>query len=270
MAEPGAHDETEWMDYSDFGERFVVHAVNRDRIEAAVSGMAGRGMSIGPFSIGPAGLAGLVAEGKVGKPVIARSEPHVTFEVRVPVSMHLTVTLGGQQFRIEATVEIDLTLHARTADPLLIVIDIPRVRSRDVSFAVRAEAVGAAVDVLLDPIATLVQREVASRLNAMLADPAARRGRVFDIEAIMNGTRSEHVLRTDFEWIDYAEFGRRFFPLIVTPDRVRDVVEGLAGRAVEVGPLRTGPGEAATVEVQGLCGCRGWPGGTATIRCRSI
>jgi hypothetical protein len=192
-----------------------------------------------------------VAEGKVGKPVIARSEPHVTFEVRVPVSMHLTVTLGGQQFRIEATVEIDLTLHARTADPLLIVIDIPRVRSRDVSFAVRAEAVGAAVDVLLDPIATLVQREVASRLNAMLADPAARRGRVFDIEAIMNGTRSEHVLRTDFEWIDYAEFGRRFFPLIVTPDRVRDVVEGLAGRAVEVGPLRTGPGEAATVEVQG-------------------
>ncbi|OXR40561.1 hypothetical protein B7C42_07370 [Nocardia cerradoensis] len=251
MAEPGAHDEAEWMDYSEFGERFVVHAVNRDRIEAAVSGMAGRGMSIGPFSIGPAGLAGLVAEGKVGKPVIARSEPHVTFEVRVPVSMHLTVTLGGQQFRIEATVEIDLTLHARTADPLLIVIDIPRVRSRDVSFAVRAEAVGAAVDVLLDPIATLVQREVASRLNAMLADPAARRGRVFDIEAIMNGTRSEHVLRTDFEWIEYAEFGRRFFPLIVTPDRVRDVVEGLAGRAVEVGPLRTGPGDAATVEVQG-------------------
>ncbi|NKY85869.1 hypothetical protein [Nocardia veterana] len=251
MAQPGAHDGTEWIDYSEFGERFVVHAVNRDRIEAAVSGMAGRGMSIGPFSIGPAGLAGLVAEGKVGKPVIARSEPHVTFEVRVPVSMHLTVTLGGQQFRIEATVEIDLTLHARTADPLLIVIDIPRVRSRDVSFAVRAEAVGAAVDVLLDPIASLVRREVASRLNAMLADPAARRGRVFDIEAIMNGTRSEHVARAEFEWIDYGEFGRRFFPLIVTADRVRDVVEGLAGRVIEVGPIRTGPGDAATVEVSG-------------------
>ena len=256
MAQSGAHDGTrcpssEWLSYAEFGERFVVHAVNRARIEAAVSGMAGRGMSIGPFSIGPAGLAGLVAEGKVGKPVIARSEPRVTFEVRVPVSMHLTVTLGGQPFRIEATVEIDLTLHARTADPLLIVIDIPRVRARDVSFAVRAEAVGAAVDVLLDPIATLVRREVAGRLNAMLADPAARRGRVFDIEAIMNRTRSGHVLRTDFEWIEYAEFGRRFFPLIVTADRVREVVEGLAGRAVEVGPIRTGPGDAATVGVKG-------------------
>lgn len=251
MAQPGAHDGTTWMDYAEFGERFVVHAVNRDRIAAAVAGMDGRGMTIGPFSIGPAGLAGLVAEGKVGEPVIARSGPQVTFEVRVPVSMHLTVTLGGQQFRIEATVEIDLTLHARTADPLLVVIDIPRVHSRDVSFAVRAEAVGAAIDVLLDPIAALVRREVAGRLNGMLADPAARRGRVFDVEAIMNRTRSEHLLRTEFEWIEYAEFGRRFFPLIVTADRVRDVVEGLAGRTVEVGPIRTGPGDAATVEVKG-------------------
>lgn len=256
MAQPGAHDVTPWtdyawLDYAEFGERFVVHAVNRDRIEAAVAGMAGRGMTIGPFSIGPAGMAGLVAEGSVGKPVIARSGPHVTFEVRVPVSMHLTVTLGGQQFRLEATVEIDLTLHARTADPLLIVIDIPPVRARDVSFAVRAQAVGAAVDVLLDPISALVRREVATRLNAMLADPSARRGRVFDVEAIMNRTRSEHLLRTDFEWTEYAEFGRRFFPLIVTADRVREVVENLAGRPVEVGPLRTGPGDRAVVEVAG-------------------
>ena len=205
-----------WIDYEEFGERFVAAAVTPARIEAAVAGMAGRGMSIGPFSIGPAGLAGFVAEGNVGKPQIVRNGPHVTFEVGLPVSLHLTVTLGGKQFRLEAVVEIDLTLHARTADPLLIIIDIPRVRGRDVSLVVRAEAVGNAIDLLMDPIATLVQREVANRVNGMLADPAARRARVFDVEAIMNGVRSEHRALEQFTWIDYAEFGRRFFPRIVT------------------------------------------------------
>ncbi|MGV9677601.1 hypothetical protein ACWDSJ_20195 [Nocardia sp. NPDC003482] len=241
-----------WIDYGEFGERFVRHAVTPARIEAAVSGIAGDGMTLGPFSLGPAGLAGLVAEGKIGAPVIARSGPDVTFEVRVPVSMHVTVTLGGQRLRLEAVVEIDLTLHARTADPLLVVIDIRRIRSRDVSFVMRAQAVGAAFEVLLDPIAVLMQREVANRLNAAIADPAARRGRVFDVEAIMNGARSEHRSAERFEWIDYEEFGRRFFPRIVTADRVREVVRGMAGRPIEVGPIQAGPREAATVEVTGV------------------
>lgn len=251
MRQSSQHNPPAWIDYEEFGERFVTYAVTPARIEAAVAGMAGRGISIGPFSIGPAGLAGFVAEGSVGKPQIVRNGPHVTFEVGLPVSLHLTVTLGGQQFRLEAVVEIDLTLHARTADPLLIVIDIPRVRGRDVSFVLRAEAIGNAIDLLIDPIATLVQREVANRVNGMLADPGVRRARVFDVEAIMGGVRSEHLSQEQFSWIDYAEFGRRFFPRIVTAARVREVAEGLAGRVIQVGPLRAGPRRAATVDVKG-------------------
>jgi hypothetical protein len=248
--EPGSAD-PRWIDYGEFGERFVTQAVTPARIEAAVSGMAGRGLTIGPFSIGPAGLAGVVAEGSVGKPVIARSGPHVTFELRIPVSLHVTVTLGGQRLRLEAVVEIDLTLHARTADPLLVVIDIPPITPRDVSFVLRAQTLGGAIELLLDPIAMLVQREVAGRLNAMLAASDVRRGRVFDVEAIIGGTRSAHRARESFDWITYQEFGRRFFPRLVTAARVLDVAEGLAGRAIEVGPLRTGPRAAATVEVKG-------------------
>ncbi len=243
-----------WIDYADFGERFVAHAVTPARIEAAVAGMAGRGITIGPFSIGPAGLAGFVAEGSVGKPHIVRSGPHVTFEVSLPVTMHITVTLGGQQLRLEAVVEIDLTLHARTADPLLVVIDIPRIRRRDISFVLRAQAIGSAVELLLDPIATLVQREVANRVNAMIRDPAVVRARVFDVEALMSGERSRYRSSTRFDWIDYDEFGRRFFPRIVTAARVREVAEGLAGRTIEVGPLRVGPRRMASVRVLGTVG----------------
>src|SRR3979490_1373075 len=90
-----AGDEPIWIDYADFGERFVTHAVRDDRIAAAVSGMAGRGMTIGPLSLGPAGLAGFVAKGKVGEPAVLRSGPGVTFEVTVPVSLSVAGLLGG-------------------------------------------------------------------------------------------------------------------------------------------------------------------------------
>ncbi|MFX0575772.1 hypothetical protein [Nocardia nepalensis] len=244
-------DDPVWIDYADFGERFVTHAVTAERIEAAVSGMTGRGVTIGPFSIGPVGLAGFVAEGKVGKPVILRNGPHVTFEVTVPLSMAVKVMLGGRKLRLEAVAEIDLTLHARTADPLLVVIDIPPITARDVSFVLRAKTIETAWEWLLDPIAGVVQREVANRVNAMLADPQARRSRVFDVEAMINGVRSEHATQAEFDWIGYDEFGHQFFSRIVTRDRVFEFIEQIAGRPIEIGPLRTGPRNSATVTVQG-------------------
>ncbi|MEV5833836.1 hypothetical protein [Nocardia sp. NPDC052112] len=240
-----------WIDYADFGERFVTHAVTAERIEAAVSAMTDHGVTIGPFSLGPVGLAGFMAEGKVGKPVILRNGPHITFEVTVPLTMSVKVLLGGRKLRLEAVAEIDLTLHARTADPLLIVIDIPPIGSRDVSFVLRAQAIESAWEWLLDPIAGVVQREVANRVNAMLAEPQARRGRIFDVEAIINGVRSEHLYQAAFDWIGYDEFGYQFFSRIVTRDRVFEFIEHMAGRPIEVGPLRAGPRDSATVTVQG-------------------
>lgn len=243
--------EPNWIDYAEFGERFVAAAVTESRIEAAVSGMAGRGMTIGPFSIGPAGLARFVAKGSVGKPTIIRRGPHVHFDVALPVKLRVDVTLGGQRMRLEAVVDIDLKLHARTAKPLLVVIDIPPVTTRDVSFVMRAQAIGTAWELLLDPIAKLVQREVANRINAILADPDSERGRTFDVEAILNGSKSPYRGRPSHEWIGYDEFGHLFFERVVTVERVQEVVESMAGKPIEVGPIRTGPGNKAQVSVQG-------------------
>ncbi|MVU81836.1 hypothetical protein GPX89_31940 [Nocardia sp. ET3-3] len=244
-------DEPTWIDYAEFGERFVAAAVTESRIESAVSSVAGRGITIGPFGIGPAGLARFVAKGSIGKPTVIRRGPHVHFDVMLPVKLRVDVTLGGQRLRLEAVVEIDLTMHARTADPLLIVIDIPPVTGRDVSFVMRAQAIGTAWELLLNPIAQLVQREVASRINGILADPDSQRARTFDVEAILNNTRSPYTGRPTHDWIGYDEFGRRFFARIVTAERVREVVESMAGKTIEVGPMRTGPGNKAEVMVQG-------------------
>ncbi|GGN75490.1 hypothetical protein GCM10011610_19830 [Nocardia rhizosphaerihabitans] len=241
-----------WIEYADFGERFVTYAVTEERIAAAVAGMTGRGVTIGPFSLGPAGLAGFVAEGTLGTPVVTRNPGDaLTFGVRVPLTLAVNLVLGGRKLGLAAVVEIGLTLHARTAQPLLVVIDVAPVTARDVSFTLRAEAIDTAWEMLLDPIAGLVQREVANRVNAIVGDPKVRSERVFDIEAILDGYRSPHRHDTVFEWIDFREFGLRFFADIVTRDRVHDVVAQMAGSEIAVGPLSEGPRGAATVTVRG-------------------
>jgi len=243
-----------WIGYTEFGERFVTYAVTEKRIIAAVSGMVGQGVAIGPVNLAPAGLAGFLAEGKVGTPRVSRHDEAVVFHVSVPVTLALKVLFGGKPLRLETIVEIDLTLHARTAEPVRIVIDIPPIGPENVSFRLRASAVDAAWEWILDPIAGWVQREVAQRVNAMLAEPQARRARIFDIEALIDGRRARGPLPEQFAWIDYGEFGRRFFERIVTTRRIGEVVDRMAGRPIEIGPLRTGPGDRATVTVRGEFG----------------
>lgn len=249
-----SHGGPSWIGYAEFGERFVTHAVTEERIIAAVSGMVGQGVAVGPVNLAPAGMAGFLAQGKVGTPRVSRHDEAVVFHVSVPVTLALKVLIGGKPLRLEAIVEIDLTLHARTAEPVLIVIDIPPIEPRDVSFLLRASAVDAAWEWILDPIAGWVRREVAQRVNAMLAEPQARRARTFDIEALVDGRRAGGRVTEQFAWIDYGEFGRRFFERIVTARRIGEVVDRMAGRPIEIGPLRTGPGDRATVTVRGAIG----------------
>lgn len=254
LMEPIELGDPAWIDYAEFGRRFVAHAVTERRIEKAVAGITGRGLSIGPFNLAPAGLAGFLAEGRIGRPEVLRRGSQLTFDVRIPVSLAAKILLGGKRLRLETVVSIDLTFHARTADPLLIVIDIPRVQQSDVSVLLRLAAADSVAEWLLDPIAGLLQREVAHRVNGMLRDPGVMRSRIYDVEAIVARQRSPHRTRTHFEWIDYAEFGRRFFPRVVTRERVGDFVTHLAGRPIEIGPLRTGPRAAAEVTVHGAVG----------------
>ncbi|MGI5216386.1 hypothetical protein [Nocardia sp. CA-290969] len=254
LMEPIELGDPEWIDYAEFGERFVTHAVTESRIEKAVAGITGRGIGIGPFNLGPAGLAGFLAEGKIGRPVVLRRESGVGFDVRIPVSLAAKILLGGRRLGLETVVSIDLTFHARTADPLLIVIDIPQVEPSDVSVLLRLAAADSVAEWMLDPISGLLQREVANRVNTMLSDPGVMRSRIYDIAAIVDGQRSPHRGRTEFEWIDYAEFGRRFFPRIVTRERLGGFVTQLAQRPIEIGPLRTGPRAAAELTVRGAVG----------------
>ncbi len=55
-------------------------------------------------------------------------------------------------------------------------------------------------------------------------------------------------------FMSYADFGRRFFELAVTRDRVQQAVAGLAGRPIDVGPVGVGPLSLIKVRANGAVG----------------
>lgn len=252
-AEPTTDRGLTWISYGDFGSRFFDDAVTIDRITAAIEGMAGKGIKIGPLQLGPAGLAGFVAEGNVGDPTITRHEgSEVAYDLLVPASLAVVLRLG-QEIRIQVGVEIKLVLSARAARPLRIVIDIPRITHRDVKLVVRAEALGAAWQWLLEPMGEVIRREVATRLNAMLSEKDSLRGRIFDIAARINDDPKEN-LDLNFTWMTYEEFGTAFYQTAITQKRIEDGVADLSGRELTIGPLKAGPKNMAEVNATGNIG----------------
>jgi hypothetical protein len=55
-----------------------------------------------------------------------------------------------------------------------------------------------------------------------------------------------------YESMSYEEFGRAFFEVAVSEDRVADAIGSIAGEAFEIGPIAQGPGKLvkATARVQ--------------------
>ncbi|MEE6167779.1 MULTISPECIES: hypothetical protein [unclassified Mycolicibacterium] len=51
----------------------------------------------------------------------------------------------------------------------------------------------------------------------------------------------------DHDYITYEEFGRRFFEIAVSEDRVADAIGAIAGDEFEMGPIGQGPGKIAKV-----------------------
>lgn len=58
----------------------------------------------------------------------------------------------------------------------------------------------------------------------------------------------------DDDFIDYGEWGRRFFEHAVTEERVLAGVNAVAGQPIEFGPMGVGPGRVAKVVAKGEIG----------------
>lgn len=171
-----------WLGYAEFGERFFRIAVSEKRLGEGLAELTGRQVTIGPLQAGPKDRATVAANGVVGSPSLARrADKPVTFDVEIPVSLDLTITLS-RDVRYACDIVVNLELVAMAADDLVVVIDIPCISADDVDLTLNAHGVLGKVLRAVGGLDAQIREQVAARVNAETAEPAAG-GRVVDVGA---------------------------------------------------------------------------------------
>lgn len=174
--------------YAVFGERFFVHAVTEERIVGALRGLAGDKIEFGPIGAGPGRLAKVSAVGELG---LASATPlegeYVAFRLTIPVSLDLRIDLGLDEHTFHAAVDVGLTLTARAADPLRVVIDIDPPTWRDVTVKVEADGVRAEVLRRVAGVDREISRFVSKYVAREIDKPHIREARDIDVAARIDG-----------------------------------------------------------------------------------
>lgn len=171
-----------YCSYETFGVRFFEHAINPDRIHEAMSELVGKSIEFGPKTIGPARLARITAAGRVGEMTVIRCfDDTVTYRLLIPVNLDLTVRVAGQNHRFHAELRAGLTLTARAAEPLHLIIDVAPPSAADVQVAVRAKGLRARLLRAAANVDGELRRFVARYIGKEIEKPYLKRVREIDI-----------------------------------------------------------------------------------------
>lgn len=177
------------ISYADFGARFFERAVTEARIAGALGGLAGDKVEFGPIEAGPGKIARVRAVGEVGTASARRVQgAEVAFRLSIPVALDLDIDLVVDQYKFRAAVTVGLTLTARAAEPLRIVLDAEPPTERDVTVAIEAEGLRATLLQRAAGIDREVARFVAKYVARELEKPHIVAARDIDVAARIDGS----------------------------------------------------------------------------------
>lgn len=174
----------EFVDYGEWGHRFVEGAVTIERVMAAVAGLGGDEIAVGPMHVGPGGAASVVATGTLSEPIatIVEERPR-KFDVAIPAQLVLDVTIAGGTSRFEADLVAHLFLTVRTAVPLALVIEIAAPRKRDIELRVRSSGWRARIIGRLGDVEMKIREQVVEVINERVDTDEVRAATVIELES---------------------------------------------------------------------------------------
>lgn len=179
----------DFISYEQFGVRFVSHAVTPERVASFIGNTAGDEFEMGPMSAGPGGIAGVKAVGRIGAAEVARSpDDLLKFVATLPIDLELEVKLAGARHRYRGDVRVPLRLTVRTAEPLMLVIEVGPVAPADVDLQLRAAGAAAGMLQRMGDMDSEVRKQVARAVNERVSSDRARKGREIDIRALISKT----------------------------------------------------------------------------------
>ena len=171
-----------YLSYEEFGRRFFEVAVTEERVAAAFAAIAGDEFEMPTMAQGPGKIARVTAKVKVRQPrVTRRMGDAITFAIHIPLRIDLLVDLRVDRQRFEVAGDIALRATARAAEPLLLVIDVPKPRPSDITVRVSSKSIRGEVVRIIGGVDGEIRRFIAQYVADEIDNPASKQAQVIDV-----------------------------------------------------------------------------------------
>ncbi len=174
-----AHD---YVTYEEFGRKFFEVAVTAERVGAAIGTIAGDAFEMGPMGQGPGKIAKVTAKVRIKEPRVTRNvSDAITFAIRIPLEIDMVIDLRIDKPRFVVFGEIALRAVARAAEPLLLVIDVEKPRSSDISVYVTSKSLRGEVLRIVAGVDAEIKRFIAAHVAGEIDSPESQKAKIIDV-----------------------------------------------------------------------------------------
>jgi hypothetical protein len=171
-----------YLTYEQFGRKFFEIAVSEERVCNAIAAIAGDAFEIGPIGQGPGKIAKVTAKVKIMHPRVTRQLGDlITFSIRIPLEIDMVIDLRIDRPKFMVFGEIALRATARAAEPLLLILDVEKPRSSDISIHVTSKSLRAEVLRILAGVDAEICRFISAHVSGEIDSPASQKAKIIDV-----------------------------------------------------------------------------------------
>lgn len=172
----------EYLTYEEFGRRFFEIAVSEERVATAIGAIAGDEFEMAPITQGPGKIAKVSAKVKIHQPRVTRNlGPTITFSIHIPLRINLLVDLRLDKQRFTVAGDIALRATARAAEPLLLIIDVPKPRPSDITVRVSSKSIRGEVLRIVAGVDGEIRRFIAQYVADEIDNPQSQQAQIINV-----------------------------------------------------------------------------------------
>lgn len=171
-----------YLTYEEFGRKFFEIAVTEERVAAAFAAIAGDEFEMPPMRQGPGGIAKVSAKVRIQQPRVSRSlGEELTFGIHIPLVVDLLIDLRLDKQRFSVAGDIALRATARAAEPLLLIIAVPKPRSSDITVEVSSTSIRGELLRIFAGVDGEIRRFIAGYVAEEIDSPQSQQAQIIDV-----------------------------------------------------------------------------------------
>jgi hypothetical protein len=179
----------DYVSYETFGRRFFEVAVTEERVGAAFAAFAGNQFDMEPIAQGPGGIAKVSAKVTIKEPQVSRNVgDDITFDIHIPllIDLLLDLRLDKQRFRVDG--DIALSATARAAEPLVLIVDVDKPRSSEITVHVSSTSIRGELLRIIAGVDGEIRRFIAQYVSEEIDSPQSQKAQVIDVAEQLDQT----------------------------------------------------------------------------------